>query len=400
MTNGTGTWTGSFRIPRMQRDDALNILLFYDCVYPESLGGVEHRNRELARALSARGHNVTLAGFADRASRPFEGVDVLPVGPRGQLYTPEGKRKTSSAARLAWGAANLDLSRFDVIETANIPYAHLFPLAWRCRRLGKPLIVTWHEYWGRYWQQYLGWKWPAYAAVERMTVGLGTRAVAVSRFTAERVQRHRKDEVKVIPNGIPYERIRTSAAEGAANPGPPLIYAGRLLKEKRIELLLGAVQRLARDFPGPLLTIVGYGPDHDRLEALAQSLGLGGAVTFEGHLPSNVDVWRKLGGAKIAVQPSSREGFGLFPLEAMAAGLPVVYCESSESALAELVESGVHGLCTAPAPEALAEEIARLLRGEGERERLAEGAREHAARFDWGAVAGGMEGVFLRAKGQ
>src|SRR6185436_12959942 len=96
------------------------------------------------------------------------------------------------------------------------------------------------------------------------------------------------------------------------------------------------------------------GPDHERLEDLSQRLSLGGAVNFVGHLPSNVDVWRKLGGAKIAIQPSSREGFGLFPLEAMAAGLPVIYCESTESALSELVKPGVHGLCTEPEPEPLA----------------------------------------------
>jgi glycosyltransferase involved in cell wall biosynthesis len=378
----------------------VNILLFYDCVYPESLGGVEHRNRELARALAARGHHVTLAGFASGPSRPFEGVEILPVGNRGRLYNPEGKRSTLSAARLAWGAARLDLTRFDVIETANIPYAHLWPLALRCRRLGKPLIVTWHEYWGRYWKQYLGWKWPLYAAFERATVRLGTRAIAVSRLTAERVQAHRKDEVKIIPNGIPYERIRASAAEGAATPGPPLIYAGRLLKEKRLDLLLGALQRLLASFPepwtGPLLDIIGEGPDRERLEDLVRRLNLGGFVSFLGHLPSNVDVWRKLGGAKIAVQPSSREGFGLFPLEAMAAGLPVVYCESSESALTELVEPGVHGLCTAPEPEPLAQAIGRLLggEGEGERARMAEAAREHASGFDWGAVAGRVEGVF------
>lgn len=390
--------TGPIQLPSGIR--GLEILLFYDCVYPESLGGVEHRNRELARALAARGHRVTLAGFASGPSRPFERVEIKPVGRTGRLYNPAGKRSTLSALRLAWGAARLDLKRYDVIETANIPYAHLAPLAWRCRRLGKPLVVTWHEYWGRYWEHYLGRKWPVYAAIERMTVPLGTRAIAVSHFTAERVREHRRDEVRVIPNGIPYERVRASAAEGAESPGPPLIYAGRLLKEKRIDLLLGAIQRLSRTFSGPLLTIVGDGPDHDRLEDLSQRLSLGGAVNFVGHLPSNVDVWRKLGGAKIAIQPSSREGFGLFPLEAMAAGLPVIYCESTESALSELVEPEVHGLCTEPEPEPLAAAMSRLLTNEDERARMAESARLHAARFDWGSVAKETEQVFLSLKGR
>jgi glycosyltransferase involved in cell wall biosynthesis len=373
----------------------LSVLLFYDCIYPESVGGVEHRNHELARALGARGHRVTLAGFCASPSRPAEGVEILPVGDPGRLYSAAGKRSTSEAARLARAAARIDLTPFDVIEAANIPYAHLPVLALRCRRLGKPFVVTWHEYWGRYWKQYLGAKWPVYAGIERLTVPLGTRAFAVSRLTAERVEARRGEEVRVIPNGIPAGRIRTAAEAGAAEPGPPLVYAGRLLREKRIDLLLEAVFRLSLTHPGPLLAVIGDGPDRERLIALSEKLGLGEAVTFHGHLRSNDEVWRRMGMSRIAVQPSSREGFGLFPLEAMAAGLPVVYCESSESALGELVHPGVHGLCTPPEPDPLAAALRRLLDDSAEVRRLAENARAHAQRYDWSSVAQEMEGAFL-----
>jgi glycosyltransferase involved in cell wall biosynthesis len=372
------------------------ILLVYDCLYPWSVGGVEHRNHELARALAARGHRVTLAGFADAPSEPFPGVDILPLAPPGRLYTEAGKRSTGEAARLARAVLGLDLHRFDVVETANIPYAHLPPLALRCRLARRPLVVTWHEYWGRYWRQYLGSKWPLYAAVERITAHLGTAAIAVSRLTAGRLEKVRGEPVPVVPNGIPLEAIRhaaDTATEGYGE-GPPLVYAGRLLREKRIDLLLEAVARLPKR--DRLLAVYGDGPDRGRLEELAGRLGLGEAVAFHGYLPTNVDVWRKMGESRIAVQPSSREGFGLFPLEAMAAGLPVVYCESSESALSELVLDGVHGLQTAADPEALAAGLQRLLANEDERRRMAEAARRHAEDFDWSAVAARMEEVFQR----
>ncbi len=376
----------------------LSILLFYDCIYPESVGGVEHRNSELARALAARGHRVTLAGFAAAPSRPFAGVEIRPVGPPGRLYSTAGKRSTTEAARLAVAAARIDLRPFDIVEAANIPYAHLPVLASRCRLLGKPFVVTWYEYWGRYWRQYLGVRWPVYAAIERLTVPLGTRALADSHLTASRVEARRREEVPVIPVGIPAARIRQAAMAGAEENGPPLVYAGRLLREKRVDLLLEAVARLAPGRPGPLLAVIGDGPDRERLTVLAERLGLLGraaAVTFHGHLPTNVDVWRTMGASRIAVQPSSREGFGLFPLEAMAAGLPVVYCESSESALSELVEPGVHGACTPPQPDALAIALERLLAAPDEVRRLADNARRHAGRYDWIAVATDLEAVFL-----
>ena len=368
----------------------MNILLLYDCIYPRSVGGVEHRNHELARALAARGHRVTLAGFAEAPSEPSPGVEILPVGPPGRLYTAEGKRSTGEAVRLARSVFKLDLGRFDVIETANIPYAHLPPLAFRCRRAGKPLVVTWYEFWGRYWRQYLGAKWPVYAAIERMTAHLGTSAISSSRLTAERVSKVRGEEVPVVRIGIPLETIR-KAAEGAGE-GPPLVYAGRLTKEKRIDLLLEAVARLNAG-----LAICGDGPDRSRLEEIASRLGLKDRVVFHGHLPTNVDVWRRIGESRIAVQPSSREGYGMFPLEAMAAGLPVVYCESSESALSELVEDGVQGVRTAPDPVSLAAALDRLLADEGERRRLADNARRHADEFDWGAIAEVTEAVFRKA---
>jgi glycosyltransferase involved in cell wall biosynthesis len=294
--------------------------------------------------------------------------------------------------RLARSMLRLDLRRFDVVESANIPYAHLPPLALRCRLARRPLVVTWHEYWGSYWRQYLGSKWPVYAAIERATAHLGTAAIAVSRLTAGRLERVRGEVVPVVPNGIPLEAIRSASEEGSAD-GPPLVYAGRLLREKRIDLLLEAVAQLPKG-TGPLLAVYGDGPDRKRLEEMADRLGLGEAVSFRGYLPTNVDVWRRMGESRIAVQPSSREGFGLFPLEAMAAGLPVVYCESSESALSELVLDGAHGLRTAPDPESLAVALRRLLTDEAERRRMSEAARRHAEGFDWSVVALRMEEVF------
>ncbi len=59
----------------------LRLLVLYDRIYPQYLGGVEHRNLELARRLAERGHRVTLAGFSDAAVEPFPGVEIRPGVP-------------------------------------------------------------------------------------------------------------------------------------------------------------------------------------------------------------------------------------------------------------------------------------------------------------------------------
>lgn len=373
--------------PRRRR-----LLLFYDCLYPESVGGIEHRNAELARALAARGHQVTLAGFTAGPGREENGVEVRPIG-LPSASQGAARRRARDALRLAAAACRIDLAPYDVVETASTPFAHLFPLALRCRLRRQPLIVTWHEYWGPYWRGVAGGAWRGFALAEWLGAQLGTTALAVSELTAARLRaRRRGGEPVVLPNGVPLDAIRAAAAAAKAG-GPPLINAGRLRADKRLDLLLEAVARLAPRHPGPLLTLIGDGPERPRLEQLAGALGIAERVIFRGRLATSREVWSEMGRAQIAVQPSAREGFGLFALESLAAGLPVVYCESPDSAVSELVRTGREGLATPPDPAALAQALERLLSDPAELARRRAAARQRAEHFDWGPLAARFESL-------
>jgi glycosyltransferase involved in cell wall biosynthesis len=285
----------------------------------------------------------------------------------------------------------IDVREFDVVETANMPYVHIFPLALKCALAGKPLMVSWYEYWGDYWKGYVGrLKAPVYKAIEWCTGQVGTAVTASSRLTQERLAaKRRRGGVELVPCGIHVDDVKRAARpeEHHHGEGPPLIYAGRLLREKRIDLLLRAVALLAPKHSGTLLTVFGNGPHRESLVRLADELGIADRVDFRGHVGTSEEVWRHLGQAKVAVQPSEREGFGLFPLEAMAAGLPVV---------PELVRDGVEGVCTVPEPTALAAVLDRLLTGEAEWRRLRGNALERAAGYDWDEVARRIEETCAR----
>jgi glycosyltransferase involved in cell wall biosynthesis len=401
----------------------VKLLVLYETVYPDFIGGLELRNYELAAALGRRGHEVTLAGFCGGLTTSAPGLRIVSLGELGGLYNSSGKRSTRQALRFARAVARLDLAPYDLIETANMPYVHLLPLAARCAAARKPLLVTWYEHWGAYWHGYVGHlRAPAYRAVELLTAQLGTAVAATSDLTRGRLARarrllgRRRAAVELLPGGITVSRVRADAAgagetphAGLAGPkpgaapdawprhGPPLIYAGRLLEHKRLDLLLRALALLAQEDGArasptaagetPLLTVFGEGPDRPRLERLAAELGIAARVRFRGHVQSSEEVWQELGQALVAVQPSAREGFGLFPLEAMAAGLPVVYCTSPESAVGELVRDGVEGVAAAPEPGALAGALSRLLQDGAERERLARHAMARAERYDWDEIA-------------
>jgi glycosyltransferase involved in cell wall biosynthesis len=389
----------------------LKILLLYETVYPDFLGGVESRNHELAVALARRGHEVTMAGFRKPQPLPDPpGVRVLSLGERDSLTNAAGKRSTRQAVRFALAVPRVDVSGYDVVETANMPYVHIFPLALKCALAGKPLLVTWYEYWGDYWKGYVGrLRAPVYKAIEWLTGQLGTAVTATSRLTRDRLASRRgyrgrrghrgHPGVELVACGIHVDQVQRAAGVDAPRhgEGPPLIYAGRLLREKRIDLLLRAVALLKDRHPGVLLTVFGDGPYRETLVRLAGELGIADRVDFRGHVETYDEVWSNLGRARVAVQPSEREGFGLFPLEAMAAGLPVVYCESSESAVPELVRDGIEGVCTAPDPAALARVLDRLLTDAAERSRLRANALARATGYDWDEIARQIEGVCGRA---
>ncbi|NDC62961.1 MAG: glycosyltransferase family 1 protein [Planctomycetia bacterium] len=378
----------------------LRILLVYDCLYPASLGGVEYRNHCLARALAARGHHVGLAGWGDASADGLPaGVVVVRLPYAAGLHGRDGKRGILPTLRFAAAMLRLDVAAYDVVETANIPYLHVFLLAMRCRLARKPLIVSWYEFFGPYWRAYKGGlAAPLFRGIEWLTAQLGDRVNAScerTRLKLAAARRRKAADPPLLPCGVWLADVQR-VLELPAVTAPQLLYAGRLIPEKRLDLLLRAVALL----PPPAgavtqLGIVGDGTERQALEALSRELGLEHRVRFFGRLPAIEEMWRLLAHAELALQPSQREGFGLFPLEALALGKPVIYCAAEENAIGDVVRHEREGLCSRPTPEALAAAIARLLDDPLERAEFSRRARERAADYDWPAVARQAEALFL-----
>jgi glycosyltransferase involved in cell wall biosynthesis len=252
-----------------------------------------------------------------------------------------------------------------------------------------PLLVTWHEVWGEHWRRFTPSRLKSLIlrVAEWLGAQVGDTVHAVSRLTARRLESYRRSgPVQVIPNGIDGARVR-AAADPAPACGPPMVCAGRLFTDKRVELAIAAAAILAPQRSGPLLTVIGEGPEEGALRALAARLGIADRVIFTGKLPDADAVWRVAAGARIALHPSAREGFGIFPLEAMALGLPVVFCPEPGNAVAELVRDGQEGLAVAADAASIAAAAARLLDDQDLWRRCSAAARHRAAEFDWTTVA-------------
>ncbi len=127
-----------------------------------------------------------------------------------------------------------------------------------------------------------------------------------------------------IYNPVDVGMIRRSA-HAADNPyrapGPNLVAAGRLRKEKGFDLLLDAMPAVFQKFPGAQLTILGEGPDESRLKDQARRLGLFDKIDFRGFVQNP---WVFMANADLFILPSRAEGLPNSLLEALALGTPVV----------------------------------------------------------------------------
>lgn len=161
-------------------------------------------------------------------------------------------------------------------------------------------------------------------------------------------------KIRVIYNGIsiPAEFPLRSA------PGARLLYAGRLVPEKGVQITLRALHLLEDDLPFTFY-IAGDGPYRETLVQLTSELGLEKQVRFLG---SQQDISRLLRQADFFVHmPCWEEGFGLSVIEAMAAGC-VCICAAS-GAMPEIITDGTDGfLVKKDDPADLAGTLSRVIR--------------------------------------
>lgn len=347
-----------------------------DRCHPRS-GGAEIHLHEVFGRLARRGHDITLLVSGWNGSRGEAMVDGMRVVRTGRRYTFPLYAWFTYLTRLRHQPFDLiveDLNKFPV-----------FTPWWS----DVPVVTQLHHLFGRvaFRQESV----PVAAAAwlgERMIPHVygGTRVHSVSESTARELVHMgiRRERIRVIPNGVDHDYLHPDPGTGRFR-DPTFVYVGRLVRYKELEVLLGAVGRLGKRGVAVRLLLAGKGEDRPRLEAEARELGLGDRVEFLGWVSEE----RKrtlLRRAWATVYPSPKEGWGITTVESAACGTPVVASDSP--GLRDSVADGTSGLLVRHADaDAWADAMARIVRDEELRERLAEGARRHAGRFSWDRTA-------------
>ena len=182
------------------------------------------------------------------------------------------------------------------------------------------------------------------------------RVIAVSDAVRDRLE-----PVGTRVDDVVWPGVLATSAGALPDKRPTVTYAGRLVEEKGLDVLLRAFAKLPqRGLDAASLRIAGTGPAEAELKGLAHDLGLGDAVSWLGHVPQ-AELPGALAGAWTHAVPSTwAEPFGITGAEAMMRATPVVV--SRTAGLAELVLDGESGFHVPPGDvEALAEALSRLL---------------------------------------
>ena len=339
----------------------------------------------LATALAGEGVGVSVVAPAGPGLSNHEDLDQIPVerfryAPR-RYETLAYTGNMAAQVQASWSARVTMLgflgAEFRCAVRArrsfepDIVHAHWwFPNGlvgtWLGRMAHKPLVTTLHGSDVRL-ARTIAFSRPAFRHVLQHSAAV----TSVSRYLAREAQ-----EVISAPSAViaPMPVATELFSPGGERAKKRLLFVGRLNKQKGIELLLHALNRI----PGTdvALDVVGNGEDRESLQELAQGLGIAERVKWHGAVPQPklAEFYRT---ATALVMPSVGEGLGLVAVEAQLCETPVIAFDSG--GLPDVVQHDRTGiLVDAIDPRALAAAIVSLLEREDRGAALGAAGRLHA----------------------
>lgn len=186
----------------------------------------------------------------------------------------------------------------------------------------------------------------------------------------------------IIPNFV---RSLQGAAPLPGMAGRDLVNIGTLEPRKNQGFLLEVLAEARRRGRDLTLTLVGDGPDRERLTHLAQMLGLQDLVHFAGFSPQGRD---HIPGHRVYVHAAVMETQGIVLLEAMSAGVPVI--AAHVGGIPEVFDEGQQG-CFWPLGDVVraCDILLRVIDDEPDRQAMGQAAwQRFAERFNVGVAAG------------
>ncbi|MEQ1580852.1 MAG: glycosyltransferase [Steroidobacteraceae bacterium] len=378
----------------------MRILMVSDVYFPR-VNGVSTSIQTYRSDLQALGHRCVLVVPEYPGAAPDSDPDIVRIPSRGVPLDPEDRLFVGRRLK-EWGA-RLQPGDFDVVHIQT-PFAAHYAGVKFAKRLGVPVVETYHTYFEHYLHHYMPFVPASWlkALARRWTVSQCHQVDAVispSRPMADALKAYGVNTpIEVLPTGLPAscfvegngDVFRARLGESAKR--PLALFVGRVAHEKNIDFLVDMLGELRRQIADVLLVIAGEGPAESHLRSLVAARGLNDNVRFIGYLDRRTTLLDCYRSADAFVFASRTETQGLVLLEAMAQGTPVV--STAVMGTADVL-AGTTGSLVMPEDAAIfASGVARVLTDKALRAELSSGAKRDALKWSSRTLAERMARVY------
>jgi glycosyltransferase involved in cell wall biosynthesis len=336
-------------------------------------GGAELNLHEQAKRWVQAGHYVTLFCGEYEGSSRYANVDGIEVVRRGGRFTV-----------YFWAAVYHMLyfrGEFDVIVDSENGIPFFTPLYSRIPKV----CIAHHVHTEQFRTEFsppLSWIGIFLESVVMPLVYRRVPFVTISRSSRERLARIGIDPERcsVVYCGLDHDLHRPGQAKTQQ---PSLVYLGRLMRYKRVDLLIRFMRPILEEYPNAMLHIAGFGPAGVELKQMVSQYGLENHVILHGYVSEEEKV-SLLQRAWALVTASINEGWGLVAVEANACGTPAIAFNAP--GLCEAIDNPHTGLLV-ESEEEFVQGIRRVLRDQDFRAKLAQAATRHVKVFNWNETA-------------
>ena len=362
----------------------MDILMISDVYFPR-VNGVSTSIATFRRSLAALGHSSLLIAPVYAAAAD-EDAGIVRIPSRYLFLDPEDR--VLKAGEILALEKQLVNRRFDLLHIQTPFVAHHAGVK-LARRLGIPVVETYHTYFEEYLYHYIPFlpklllKSLARMLTRRQCNHMDA-VVVPSRAMHEVLQGYGvRAPISVIPTGIEPgdlpagSRERFCSTHGIDPTRPILVHIGRVAHEKNIAFLLDVLHVVRSIVPDVLLVIAGEGPALVSLRRKVLKLGLVRNIRFLGYLRRGQALSDCYCAGDIFIFASATETQGLVLLEAMTLGVPVV--STAVMGTRDIQAAGKGALVAGESEADFADKVVRLLGDSAMRERLGREAREYVA---------------------
>lgn len=384
----------------------MKIAFISEYFYSGFKGGAEKRYFEIARYFANKNNDVHW--YAGRYWNNYNNLKVDNIIYHGTWrirnpYTKQGRRSIIKAIlySIQWLRVVKDINSkdFDLVDVSLYPFFHCFILRIFLKRNIR-FVITWYEFWGNYWQKYLGLSGIIGKIIEKWTAYLPDGIIAVSQKAYQGLldTNVEKSKLVYIPNGIRSDLIEKIIPSNITS---DLIYVGRLKNHKNIDIILKIVELLIVEFKDLKVVIIGDGPEFNRLTKISKEKKLDSHIEFTGNIDSDEKVISLIKSSKIFIHPSSKEGGASMTLfEANACGKPILVLKSEQGIDEMLIKDGTNGFwLDYLEPELFVKKISELLTNNDILSEMSKSCIEFTNTYSWNNIMPKIEMFYNKVIG-